>query len=189
MLFHRRQDTQIALHPPGVVVMDIGFNHLDKFTFAGKPSAVIAFPFQDAPEALHRTVVNAMRHAGHALRHACLHELVVESAVGVLESSVTMEQGMRVRIGFHSLIKGLENQRIVIAFAEHIGHDAPIAKVEDGAQIEFMYHYTVKSLKFRHLSETLFAQESVDKIRLRTLRAEDFRAGFMKSKCLGQIEI
>ena len=96
---------------------------------------------------------------------------------------------MRVRIGFHSLIKGLENQRIVIAFAEHIGHDAPVAKVEDGAQIEFMYHYTVKSLKFRHLSETLFAQESVDKIRLRTLRAEDFRAGFMKSKCLGQIEI
>ena len=52
-----------------------------------------------------------------------------------------------------------------------------------------MYHYTVKSLEFRHLSETLFAQESVDKIRLRTLRAEDFRAGFMKSKCLGQIEI
>ena len=189
MLFHRGQHAQITLHPSGVVIMDIGLNHLHKLPLAGKPSAVIAFPLQDAPEALHRAVIDAMRHAGHALRHACLHELVVESAVGVLESSVTMEQGMRVRIGFHSLIKGLENQRIVIAFAEHIGHDAPVAKVEDGAQIEFMYHYTVKSLEFRHLSETLFAQESVDKIRLRTLRAEDFRAGFMKSKCLGQIEI
>ena len=98
----------------------------------------------NGPEARHGTVINAVRRAGHALRHSCLHELVVK---------------------------------------------CPVGKVEDGAQIEFMYHYTVKSLKFRHLSETLFAQESVDKIRLRTLRAEDFRAGFMKSKCLGQIEI
>lgn len=76
--------------------------------FAGKPSAVIAFPLQNAPEALHRAVINAMRHAGHTLRHFRLHELVVESAVGVLESSVTMEQGMHVRIGFHSLIKVLK---------------------------------------------------------------------------------
>lgn len=143
MLFHRGQHAQITLHPSGVVIMDIGLNHLDKFIFAGKPSAVIAFPLQNAPEALHRAVINAMRHAGHTLRHFRLHELVVESAVGVLESSVTMEQGMRVRIGFHSLIKGLENQRIVIAFAELIGHDAPVAKVEDGAQIEFLYHLHV----------------------------------------------
>ena len=135
--------------------MDIGLNHLDKFTFAGKPSAVIAFPLQNAPEALHRAVIDAMRHAGHALRHACLHELVVESAVGVLESSVTMEQGMRVRIGFHSLIKGLENQRIVIAFAEHIGHDAPVTKVEDGAQIEFLYLHTLKPFEFGHIGEPL----------------------------------
>ena len=84
MLFHRRQDAQIALHPSGVVIMDIGFNHLDKFTFAGEPSAVIAFPLQNTPEALHRAVIDAMRHAGHALRHSCLYELVVESAVGVV---------------------------------------------------------------------------------------------------------
>ena len=88
MLFHRRQDAQITLDTSGVVIMDIGLNHLDKFTFAGKPSAVIAFPLQDAPEALHGAIVNAMRHAGHALRHSRLHELVVESAVGVLEPSV-----------------------------------------------------------------------------------------------------
>ena len=155
MLFHRRQHAQFTLHPSGVVIMDIGLNHLHKLPLAGKPSAVIAFPLQDAPEALHRAVIDAMRHAGHALRHACLHELVVESAVGVLESSVTMEQGMRVRIGFHSLIKGLENQRIVIAFAEHIGHDAPVTKVEDGAQIEFLYLRTLKPLEFGHIGEPL----------------------------------
>lgn len=96
-----------------------------------------------------------LRHTGHTLRHACLYELVVESAVGVLEPSVAVEQGMRVRIGFHSLIKGLENQRIVIAFAEHIGHDAPVAKVEDGAQIEFLYLHTLKPLEFCHIGEPL----------------------------------
>ena len=114
--------------------MDIGLNHLHKLPLPRKTSAVIAFPLQNAPEALHRAVINTMRHAGHTLRHYKLHELVVESAVGVLDSCVTMEQGMRVRSGFYSLIKGLENQRIVIAFAEHIGHDAPVAKVEDGVR-------------------------------------------------------
>ena len=102
----------------------------------------------NGPEARHGTVINAVRRAGHALRHSCLHELVVKCPVGILEPSVAMEQGVRVWIGFHGIFKGFVNQWIVIAFAEHIGHDAPVAKVEDGAQIEFMYHYTVKSLKF-----------------------------------------
>ena len=70
--------------------MDIGLNHLHKLPLAGKPSAVIAFPLQNAPEALHGAVINAVRYAGHTLRHSHLHELVVESAVGVLESSVTI---------------------------------------------------------------------------------------------------
>ncbi len=138
MLFHRRQHAQFTLHPSGVVIMDIGLNHLHKLVLAGKPSAVIVFLLQNAPEALHRAVINAMRYAGHTLRHSRLHELVVESAVGVLESSVTMEQGMRVRIGFHSLIKGLENQRIVIAFTECVGHNASVTEIQNGAQIEFL---------------------------------------------------
>ena len=156
MLFHRRQDAQIALDTSRVVIANILLDHLNKLVLADEPSAVIAFPFQDSPEALHWAVINAMRHAGHTLRHPSLHKLVVEGTVGVLEPSVTMEQRMRVRIGFHSLIKGLENQRIVIAFAEHIGHDAPIAKVEDGAQIELLYLHTLKPLEFGHIGEPLF---------------------------------
>ena len=70
-----------------------------------------------------------MRHTGHTLRHACLYELVVEGTVGVLEPSVAVEQRMRVRRSLHSLIKSLENQRIIVAFAEHVGHDAPVAKI------------------------------------------------------------
>ena len=83
MLFHRRQHAQITLNTSCVVIANILLDHLNKLVLADEPSAVIAFPFQDAPEALHRAVVNAMRHAGHTLRHPRLHELVVESAVGV----------------------------------------------------------------------------------------------------------
>ena len=156
MLFHRRQDAQIALHPPGVVVMDIGFNHLDKFTFAGKPSAVIAFPFQDAPEALHRAVINAMRHAGHTLRHARLHKLVVEGTVGVLKPSVAVEQRMRVRIGRNCLVESFENQWVIVVFTEYVGHNAPVTEIQNGAQIELVDLVSLVPLEFCHIGELLF---------------------------------
>ena len=129
MLFHRRQDAQIALDTSRVVIANILLDHLDELVLAGETPAIIAFPLQNTPEALHRTIINAMCHAGHTLRHACLHELVVEGAVGVLEPSVTVEQRMRIWIGLHSLVKSLENQRIIVTLAEYIGHDAPVTKV------------------------------------------------------------
>lgn len=42
--------------------------------------------------------------AGHALSHPGLLELVVKNPAGVLEPSVTVEQGMGIRIGIHGLI-------------------------------------------------------------------------------------
>ena len=129
MLFHRRQDAQITLNTSRVVIANILLDHLNKLVLADEPSAVIAFPFQDAPEALHRAVINAMRHAGHTLRHPSLHKLVVEGTVGVLEPSVTMEQRMRVRIGRNCLVEGFENQWVIVVFTEHVGHNAPVAEV------------------------------------------------------------
>lgn len=67
--------------PLGILreVRPILLDHLDKLVLAGETPAVIAFPLQNAPEALHRAVINAMRYAGHTLRHSRLHKLVVES--------------------------------------------------------------------------------------------------------------
>ena len=155
MLFHRGQHTQITLHPSSIVIMDIDLNHLYKLPLAGKPSAVITLPLQDAPEALHRAVINAVCYAGHTLRHTCLYELVVEGTVGILKPSVAVEEGMRVRIGFYSLIKGLENQRIIVALTEHIGHDTPVAKVENGAQIEFVHLSSLIPLEFCYIGKPL----------------------------------
>ena len=102
----------------------------------GKTPAVISFSLQNAPEALHRTVINAMRHAGHALCHSGLNKLVAKRSVGILKASVAVEQGMCIRIGFSCLVKGLENQWIIVALTELVGHNAPIAEVQNGTQIE-----------------------------------------------------
>ena len=175
MLFHRRQDAQIALDTSCVVIANILLDHLNKLVLAGEPSAVIAFPFQNAPETLHRTVINTMRHTRHALRHSSLHELVVEGAVGVLETSVTMEQRMRIRIDLHGLVKGLENQRIIIAFAEHVRHNTPVTEIQNGAQIELVELGSLVPLEFCYISEPLLIglcgiKLSVQKIFSKVLR-------------------
>ena len=175
MLFHRRQDAQIALDTSRVVIANILLDHLDKIVLAGEASAVIAFPFQDAPEALHRTVINAMRYAGHTLRHSSLHELVVESTVGVLETSVAMKQRMCVRIVLHRFVEGFENQRIVVVLTEHVRHNTPVTEIQNGAQIGLAELGSFVPLEFCHISEPLLIglygiKLSVQKIFSKVLR-------------------
>ncbi|MCX4335383.1 MAG: hypothetical protein OSJ55_10985, partial [Bacteroidales bacterium] len=62
VFLHRRQNTEVSLYPAGIVVVDVTLNHLNEFLFASKPSAVIAFTFQDAPKSFHWAVVNTMAH-------------------------------------------------------------------------------------------------------------------------------
>ena len=94
MLLHRCQwcqDAQIALHPLCVVVKDVILDHLSQLMLAGKTPAVISFSLQNAPEALHRAVINAMCYAGHTLCHPGLNKLVVKCPVGILKASVAVE--------------------------------------------------------------------------------------------------
>lgn len=39
---------------------------------------------------------------------------------------------MCIRIGLNCLVKGLENQWVVVALTEHIGHNVPIAEAQNG---------------------------------------------------------
>ena len=126
MLLHWRQDTKIALHAACVVVADVAFNRLEQLLLAGKPPAIVTLPFQNAPESLHRTVINTVRHTGHALRHPSLFEFVVKGSAGVLESSVTVEQRMGVRVGLNSLVKGFIDKRVVVAHTDYKGDNTPI---------------------------------------------------------------
>ena len=155
MLFHWRQDTQIALHPSGIVITDIVFNHLDEVSLAGEPSAVIALPLQNPPEALHRAIINAVGNTGHTLCHSGLYKFVVEGTVGILKSSVAVKQGMCVRIGLNRLVECFENQRIIVALTERIGHDTPVTEIQNGAQIAFVNLGSLIPLEFCYIGKPL----------------------------------
>ena len=96
-----------------------------------------------------------MGNTGHTLHHSGLYKSVVKGTVGILKTSVTMEQGMCVRIRLNRLVKGFENQRIIVAFTEHIGHDAPVAEIQNGAQIEFVYLGSLIPLEFCYIGKPL----------------------------------
>ena len=55
MFSYPRQYAQVTLDSSGVVITDVALNHLHEFLFAGETLAVIAFPFQNAPESFHDT--------------------------------------------------------------------------------------------------------------------------------------
>lgn len=91
MLFHGRQDTELALYSASVVIADEILNHIDQSFLAVEPLTVVAFPLEDTPEAPHGAIVNAMCNTGHTLRHTRFLNLVVKGSVRILESPVTME--------------------------------------------------------------------------------------------------
>ena len=138
--------------------MDVALYHLNEFLFAGKPSAVIAFTFQDPPKTFHRTVVNAMSHTGHALRHPGLLKLVVKRSAGVLVTSVAVKQGMCVWIGPNSFIKGLVNKGIIVVFAQGVGHDASVTKIQDGTEVELMHGQSFIPFEFGHIGQPLLVR-------------------------------
>ena len=85
VFFYRRQYAQVTLDSSGVVITDVALNHLHEFLFVGETLAVIAFPFQNAPESFHRSIVNAVSHTGHTLSHSSLYEFMVEGSACVLK--------------------------------------------------------------------------------------------------------
>ena len=64
MLLHWREDAETTLHSARVVVVDVALDHADQLPLAREALAVVPFTFEDAPEPLHRAIVDAVRHAG-----------------------------------------------------------------------------------------------------------------------------
>lgn len=131
VFFHRRENSQIALYTLAIVVADVIYDHSSQFLLAGESSAVITLTLQDAPKTFHGAIVNALSHTGHALGHAGLLQFVVEDSVRVLEPTVTMENGVRIRIGLHSLIKCFKDKRIIVTVAHYKGHNTPVVKIQN----------------------------------------------------------
>ena len=156
MLLHRREDTKVALHTMVVVITDVIFDHIDEFFFTGEAFAVVAFTLEDAPESLHWPVVNALGHTGHALLHAGFFQLVVESSVRILETSVTMKQRVCVGIGLYSPVKCLKDKRIVIPVSDHIGDNATVIEIQDRTEINLVHRNTLIPFELRNIGNPLF---------------------------------
>ena len=151
VLLHRCQDAEIALETLAVVIVNVFFNHPYEALTVSKPSAVVPFPFQDAPETLHRPVVNTVCYPGHTLRHPCRFQFCVKSAVCILKSSVTVEQRMGIRISCDSRIKGVIYQRIVVTVPDDKGDDSSVVKVKNGTQIYLVLFNTLIPFEFCYI--------------------------------------
>ena len=129
MLLHRCKDAKISLYPASIIVTDVIHNHLDQFLFAGKAFAIVAFSFQNSPEALHRAVINTMGNSGHTLGHTCLLQFAMKVPAGILKAPVAVKQRVCVRIGLYRLVKGFEYQRVIVAVTDHGGYNTPVIQV------------------------------------------------------------
>ena len=155
VLFHRRQDAEIALQTLTVVIADIFLNHLNEALTVSKTLAVVPFPFENAPEAFHGTVVNTVSHTGHTLCHSRRFQLCMESAVCVLVTSIAVEQRMCIRISSNSRIEGVKHKCVIIAIPNNKCRNPSVIEIEDSAQIDLVYLNSFIPLEFRYIRKPL----------------------------------
>lgn len=65
---------------------------------------------------------------------------------------------MCIWIRLNRLVKGFENQRIVVALTKYIGHDAPVTEIQNGTQIELVYLSSLIPLEFCYIGEPLLVR-------------------------------
>ncbi len=123
VLFHWRNNTKIALYPLGVVIVNVIPNHPNKLLLGSKTAAIIFLALQDAPESLHWAIVNAVSHARHTLRHTGFLQHMVKGLVGVLKTTVTVEQLMCIRMGFNCSLECVKHNRVVVVVTNNIRND------------------------------------------------------------------
>ena len=156
MDFHRGPHAQAALEAAEVVIGDVLLDHLDQLLPAGEPPAIVALPLEDAPEALHGAVVNALSHPGHTLCNASCSQLVMEDLSGIGAAPVAVEQRAGAGIALQCLSQSAMDQGSVVGVPDDKGNDAPVTQIQDGAQVELAYVGARIVVKLRHIGEPLF---------------------------------
>ena len=156
MILGRRHQMKIPLDPPGVIVVDILLNSSDQVLLGGKSPPIVLLALQDAPEAFHGPIINAVGNSGHALLHVVFLQLRAELSARILESPVTMKQWMSARFQLHSSIKGVQDQRIVIVIPNYVGYDPAVIKIQNSTQIYFVNFDPDVILELCHIGEPFF---------------------------------
>ena len=91
-----------------IVEIYVMLNSRDQFLLISEFPQIVHLRFQDSPESFHRAIINTSSNSGHTLYHLGRLQLCSEYFTRILESSVTMEQRMCVRIILNGFIKGVE---------------------------------------------------------------------------------
>ena len=126
MLFHRCQNAKVTLETFRVVVMDITANHFHQFSTTRETLSIITLSLQDAPKSFHRAIVNAAANTRHTLYHASIDQPLVEVSVGILKSTVTVEDRMRIRISLDCLCKSVEHKFVVVCIPNRKGNNTSV---------------------------------------------------------------
>ena len=113
-----------------------------------------------------KSVVYSCSPLTHTLRHTGFLQHMVKGLVGVLKTTVTVEQWMCIRIGFHCSLSWctstvpqwpwmcirigfhcslecVKHNRVVVVVTNNIRNDTSVVQVKDGTQIDFVnssYH-------------------------------------------------
>ena len=153
MLFHRRQDAEIALKPHSVVVADVILNHIHKAFSVRESVPVVSFTLENSPKTFHGPVVNAVGHSGHALSHAGCFQLRMERSISILKSSVAVEDRMGVRICLYCGIKCVIYQRVVVIVSDYISDDASVIEIENGTEIDLALFAVLVPFELCHIRQ------------------------------------
>ena len=153
---HRCVDAQPPLETGEIVVSDILPDHLAQLLPAGEAPAIVSLPLENAPEALHGSVVNTLAYPRHTLRHPSRSQLVVEHPGRVLKAPVAVEQRMRVRVGGKGAIQGFMHQGAVVGVPENKGDNPPVAQIQYGAEVKFMDGWPHIIFELCYIGQPLF---------------------------------
>lgn len=137
------QTVQLVLTPVVVVVMDKLFNCSNQRFVGFKPVEIIHLAFQNVPEAFHWAVINAVTNSGHTLLHPLFVQFLLEGFACILESTITVEQRMCIRILLNYKIKGFKHKLVVIALTNGKRNNISAFQIQNGTEIGTLTFRTV----------------------------------------------
>ncbi len=124
-------------HPSGVIKSNVLFNILLQFLKTLIGLEAVHLLFDDSPEVLHRPVIDAFTHSGHALDEAVFCHEFFEAMRCILEPAVTVQQRFAWDKLVLDLADGISDQGVVVGLRQLIGHNFIFPIIQNRAEISF----------------------------------------------------
>lgn len=110
-------------------------------------------PSLESPRTPPLVIIYALGNSGHTLSHSSFNQFLMKGPVCILQSSVTMTQGMGIGLRQDCCIKGIEYQFIAIRISNPVGHNPTVIQIQDSTQIYFVFFSILIVLEFGYIGE------------------------------------